>query len=59
MGHYGRSITDTHDTIMTAKIDSCQNGFLLGSGIHQGFQQYHISVKPEDNYKIVVFEINT
>jgi len=45
-------------TLGTAKMDSCQNGFLLSSGVHQGFEQYLISVNPDDNYKIVVFDID-
>ncbi|KAG0132667.1 hypothetical protein HOY82DRAFT_518039 [Tuber indicum] len=55
---YGRGITDTDDTHEAPKIDSCQNGFLLVTGIHQGFDLYLISVNPDDNYKIVVFDID-
>lgn len=58
MGDYGRYITDIHDSFGTAKIDSCQNGFLLTTGAHQAFQQYLVSVNPDDNYKIVVFDID-
>lgn len=56
--NYGRWITDIHDTSGSSKIDSCQNGFLLDVGIHQTFNQYFISVNPDDNYKIVVFDTN-
>ncbi|PUU74667.1 hypothetical protein B9Z19DRAFT_1196050 [Tuber borchii] len=55
---YGREITDIDDTLGTPKIDSCQNGFLLGSGTHTKFDQYLIAVNPDDNYKIVVFDID-
>ncbi|KAG0131728.1 hypothetical protein HOY82DRAFT_578460 [Tuber indicum] len=53
-------IADIDDTLGTPKIDSRQDGLLLGSGIHQAFQvdQYLISVNPDDNYKIVLFNIN-
>ena len=56
--NYSQWATDTDDTPGTPKIDSCQNGFLLGTGTHQGFDQYLISVNPDDNYKIVVFDID-
>ncbi|PUU80380.1 hypothetical protein B9Z19DRAFT_1100291 [Tuber borchii] len=55
---YGRSITDINDSFEIAKIDSCQNCFLLSSDIRQGFEQYLISVNPDDNYKIIVFDID-
>ncbi|KAG0132674.1 hypothetical protein HOY82DRAFT_643520 [Tuber indicum] len=52
------SWVDIGDTLETPKIDSCRNGFLLGSGIHKGFDQHLISMNPDDNYKIVVFDID-
>ncbi|KAG0132673.1 hypothetical protein HOY82DRAFT_538726 [Tuber indicum] len=55
---YGQEITDIDDTLGTAKIDSCQNGFLLGSCARTNFEEYLISVNPDDNYKIVVFDID-
>jgi len=52
---YGREITDIDDTL---GIDSCQNGFLLDTAIHTKFDQYLISVNPDNNYKIVVFDMD-
>ncbi|KAG0132646.1 hypothetical protein HOY82DRAFT_643445 [Tuber indicum] len=52
---YGREITDIDDTL---GIDSCQNGFLLDTALHTKFDQYLISVNPDDNYKIVVFDMD-
>jgi len=37
------------------RINSPQNGFLLKSGVHQRFDQYLISVNPDDGYKVVEF----
>ncbi|KAG0132191.1 hypothetical protein HOY82DRAFT_578251 [Tuber indicum] len=48
---YGQGITYINDTHKIPKIDSCQNGFL-------GFDQCLISVNLDDNYKIVVFDID-
>ncbi|KAJ9251674.1 hypothetical protein DTO280E4_8378 [Paecilomyces variotii] len=39
----------------SAPISSIQNGFLLQSSIHQLFNDYSISVNPDDNYKITCF----
>ncbi|PUU80382.1 hypothetical protein B9Z19DRAFT_1171996 [Tuber borchii] len=55
---HDRCITDIDDSYEIGKIDSCQNGILLSSSIHQGFEQYLISVNPDDNYKIVVFDVD-
>jgi len=55
---YGQWITNIDDTLGTAKIDSCQNGFLVDSVTHTKFDQYLISVNPDDSYKIVVFDID-
>ncbi|KAG0135913.1 hypothetical protein HOY82DRAFT_551108 [Tuber indicum] len=54
-GQFG---TGMDDTCGSAKISSCQNGFLLDAAIHEKFNQYLISVNPDDNYKIVVFDID-
>jgi len=43
------------DSPPSAKIDSTQNRFLLWSHVHQRFDQYLISVNPDDSYKVVVF----
>jgi len=37
------------------RINSPQNGLLLKSGVHQRFDQYLISVNPDDGYKVVEF----
>ncbi|KAA8903168.1 HNH endonuclease-domain-containing protein [Sphaerosporella brunnea] len=52
---YSRWITDMDNTNGVSKIHSLQNGFLLRGDIHQDFDQYLLSVNPDDNYKIVVF----
>ncbi|KAG0124869.1 HNH endonuclease-domain-containing protein [Tuber indicum] len=54
----GRYVTDIEDTPVRAKINSSQNGLLLLSTIHTQFDEYSISVNPDDNYKIVVFGID-
>ncbi|KAG0639745.1 HNH endonuclease-domain-containing protein [Tuber brumale] len=53
--NYGRWITDMHDAVGSSKINSRQNGLLLRTNVHKMFDQYLISVNPEDGYKIVVF----
>ena len=45
--NYGRWITDMDDTVGLSKINSCQNGFMLRSDIHQLFDQYLVSVNPD------------
>ncbi|KAG0132669.1 hypothetical protein HOY82DRAFT_643507 [Tuber indicum] len=58
--HNGRQFgIDMDDTCGSAKISSCRNGILLDAAIHERFNQYLISVNPDDNYKIVVFDIDT
>lgn len=39
-------------------INSIQNGLLLCSHVHQMFDQYLISVNPDDGYKVIVFGID-
>ena len=41
-----------------SSINSSQNGFLLQKTVQQLFDQYLISVNPDDGYKIVVFAID-
>ncbi|KAH8147936.1 uncharacterized protein LAJ45_08037 [Morchella importuna] len=53
---HGRRITDMDDTNGVSKINSLQNGFMLRRDIHGDFDQYLLSVNPDDNYKIVVFD---
>ncbi|KAE8453667.1 hypothetical protein EG329_009178 [Mollisiaceae sp. DMI_Dod_QoI] len=36
-------------------VNSVQNGLLLESAIHQGFDMYMFSINPDDNYKIICF----
>ncbi|KAJ8102258.1 hypothetical protein POJ06DRAFT_249214 [Lipomyces tetrasporus] len=36
-------------------IDSCQNGLLMQSNIHEDFDRFCFSINPDDNYKIVSF----
>ncbi|KAG0641261.1 HNH endonuclease-domain-containing protein [Tuber brumale] len=55
---YGRWITDTPDSPGSCKINSCQNGFLLDTTTHHRFDQYLVSVNPDDNYKVVVFDVD-
>ena len=43
----GRWITDMDNMTGVSKINSCQNGFLLQSGIHNAFDEYLISVNPD------------
>ena len=55
---YGQWITDIDNTLGTAQIESCQNGFLLDLAIGTKFDLYHIPVNPDDNYKIVAFDLD-
>ena len=41
------------DAIGSSKINSAQNGFLLQRTVQQLFDQYLISVNPDDGYKVV------
>ncbi|KAL2114691.1 hypothetical protein VUR80DRAFT_1 [Thermomyces stellatus] len=52
---YCRWITNMDDSVDMSKVNSVQNGFLLQSNIHKLFDQYLISVNPDDNYKIISF----
>ncbi|KAK9241820.1 hypothetical protein V1506DRAFT_510050 [Lipomyces tetrasporus] len=36
-------------------VNSPQNGFLLQSNVHRRFDQYEISINPNDHYRIVCF----
>ena len=55
---YGRLINDMPDFPQSERIHSPQNGFLLRSFVHQRFDQYLISVNPDDGYKIVSFTMD-
>ena len=52
---YDRLITDMGNATGSSKINSAQNGFLLNTTAQQLFDQYLISINPDDNYKVVVF----
>ena len=55
---YYQWIKDMEDTFGTEHIESCQNGFLLDLGIRTRFDLYLITVNPDDNYKIVTFDLD-
>ncbi|KAG0641782.1 HNH endonuclease-domain-containing protein [Tuber brumale] len=54
--NYGQWITDIDGAVGSSKINSRQNGFLLRQEVHTMFDQYLISVNPDDGYKVVVFD---
>ncbi|KAF8246557.1 hypothetical protein K440DRAFT_602229 [Wilcoxina mikolae CBS 423.85] len=56
--NYGRWVTDMDDTVGVPKINSCQNGFLFREDIRSLFNQYLLSVNLDDNYKIIVFNVD-
>ncbi|KAK9237153.1 HNH endonuclease [Lipomyces kononenkoae] len=53
--NFGRWITDIDYTNGVSKINSCQNGLLIRRDLHTMFDNYLISVNPDDGYKIIVF----
>ncbi|KAF8422323.1 hypothetical protein BGX38DRAFT_1251983 [Terfezia claveryi] len=55
---YGCWVTNLDDANGVSKINSCQNGFLLEAGIHRLFDQYLVSINPDDGYKVVMFTKN-
>ncbi|KAK9247048.1 hypothetical protein V1506DRAFT_104241 [Lipomyces tetrasporus] len=46
---------DEHDT----GINSCQNGLLMQSNIHEAFDDFGFSVNPDNGYKITSFDGNS
>ncbi|KAE8401537.1 hypothetical protein BDV37DRAFT_177871 [Aspergillus pseudonomiae] len=52
---FGRWITDMDNTTGYSKIDSCQNGLLMQRDFHAMYDNYLISINPDDGYKIIVF----
>jgi len=52
---YRKGITDMDDAAVSSRIHSAQNRFLLQATIHQFFDQYLVSVNPDDDYKVIVF----
>jgi len=55
---YQQWITDMDDATGSSKINSAQNGFLLQKTVQQLFDQYLVSVNPDDGYKVVVFSFD-
>ena len=55
---YDKWITDIDENSSRAKINSSQNGLLLQATVHKKFDDYVITVNPNDKYKIVVFDID-
>ncbi|KAK9262066.1 hypothetical protein V1519DRAFT_467290 [Lipomyces tetrasporus] len=49
---FSRWITGKHDT----GINSCQNGLLMTSSIHQRFDGFDCSINPDEGYKITCFD---
>ncbi|KAG0128092.1 hypothetical protein HOY82DRAFT_623024 [Tuber indicum] len=55
---YGRWITGKDGATESSKINSPRNRFLLRQEVHTMFDQYLISVHPDDGYKVVVFDFD-
>ncbi|KAI5843786.1 HNH endonuclease-domain-containing protein [Morchella snyderi] len=55
---YGRWITIPSATESAGSINSVQNGMLLDNSIHSLFDDYDVSINPDDNYKIVCFDVD-
>ena len=53
--NYGRYITIPPARTSMGSINSVQNGMLLRDDIHSLFDDYDISINPDDDYKIVCF----
>ncbi|KZF23834.1 hypothetical protein L228DRAFT_282514 [Xylona heveae TC161] len=53
--NYQRWITNIPDTDTSSRINSVQNGFLIRQDLHTLFDQYLLSVNPDDGYKIITF----
>ncbi|KAK9243839.1 HNH endonuclease-domain-containing protein [Lipomyces tetrasporus] len=49
---FSRWITGKHDT----GINSCQNGLLMTSSIHQRLDGFDFSINPDEGYKITCFD---
>ncbi|CAK7212761.1 hypothetical protein SEUCBS140593_001612 [Sporothrix eucalyptigena] len=52
-GNYSQYISLVPTT--GGSINSVQNGLLLRSDLHDGFDQYLFSINPRANYKVIVF----
>jgi len=55
---YSKWITDIDNDTRSRTINSAQNGFLLRKSIHTIFDQFLLSVNPDDGFKVVVFGNN-
>src|SRR6266516_4119444 len=53
--NFGRWITLPPQRESAGTINSVQNGLLLRSDLHKGFDAYSFSINPDDNYKVVCF----
>ncbi|KAK9372468.1 uncharacterized protein V1513DRAFT_384787, partial [Lipomyces chichibuensis] len=51
---FSRWITNKRE--LDTGINSCQNGLLMLSAIHQSFDGFDFSVNPDDGYKIICFD---
>ena len=45
--HLGRRFTDMDGTVGVPEMNSCQNGLMLRSHVHDLFDQYLLSVDPD------------
>ncbi|KAK9236280.1 HNH endonuclease-domain-containing protein [Lipomyces kononenkoae] len=52
---FSRWITNRMNPYDTG-INSCQNGLLMQSNIHQNFDSFDFSIDPDDGYKIICFD---
>ncbi|KAG0128371.1 hypothetical protein HOY82DRAFT_489232 [Tuber indicum] len=53
--NYDRWITTPPANESDGSINSLQNGILLRSDMREYFDNYHLAIDPDDNYKIVCF----
>lgn len=51
-------MTDMEDATRYWKINSAQNGFIVQKTLQQLFDQYLISINPDNCYNVVVFSNN-
>ncbi|KAG0636527.1 hypothetical protein HOY80DRAFT_1088317 [Tuber brumale] len=55
---YGRWVTGIEDNPVRAGVNSGHNGLMLLETAHTKFDRHTISANPDDNYKIIVFDID-
>ncbi|KAK9361218.1 hypothetical protein V1504DRAFT_452379 [Lipomyces starkeyi] len=51
-----QAIRNKVDDTTDIGINSCQNGLLTLSSVHQMFDDYEFSINPDDDYKIIFFD---